>query len=628
VALCSLSAFAILVPSAGNAITGITLDKTVIIDGDTCPGVDPLDVAPGTLVKYCYKVTNNDAITYATHDLEDSILGVLLTSFASDLPPGGMLNHTSNAVPINADTMNVATWTAMTDSTTATGTDTAQVFVGPANDLCASATMVLSDTFMDMVPITHATTEQGEPSQCGQCDTTAQHSVWYQFTPPMDGTLCVQTCSSTYDTVLGAYSGSCGSLSQITCNDDFSSNCGPGGTDGSAIAVPVTSGVPIFVRASSCSEFDTGDLKLILGYCDLDLVKTVTKDGMCPGSDPLSVPAGTDVEYCYKVTNNSPLTLTVHTLEDSVLGTILGATFDLGPGAMFTTTDSLTNVTQMIMNVATWTATLSNTDPLSITSIIATDTAKVVICGDGVSDPGEDCDDGNTDPGDCCSPMCMFEDGECSDNDLCTENNMCMNGVCVGTPVQCPGNAQCFPDSGCAPTPTPTGTPTETPTATPTATVTHTPTQTPTRTRTQTPTVTGTQTPMEPVIDPSCTGAGSTIVCGQSFPGPCAPGEVLIFDCGNDGCEHCTMVAGCGDMLIGMGTKGPNGEFIIPVDPPLKPGQVIYATDGCTDPTLVGPAFIIQAPATAPLLSPGGLLALVALLALTGLVGLARARPT
>ncbi|MBS72386.1 MAG: hypothetical protein CMO20_05490, partial [Thermoplasmata archaeon] len=63
-------------------------------------------------------------------------------------------------------------------------------------------------------------------------------------------------------------------------------------------------------------------------------------------------------------------------------------------------------------------------------------------CGDGVIDSNEECDDGNSDDGDGCSSSCMQEppaDGTaCDDGDPTTTNDVYNNGVCEGTPVQCP----------------------------------------------------------------------------------------------------------------------------------------------------------------------------------------------
>src|SRR5262245_20175745 len=51
------------------------------------------------------------------------------------------------------------------------------------------------------------------------------------------------------------------------------------------------------------------------------------------------------------------------------------------------------------------------------------------LCGDGVTDPGEQCDDGNSINGDCCSATCQFEasGGACQ-----SDGNVCTTDVCNG----------------------------------------------------------------------------------------------------------------------------------------------------------------------------------------------------
>jgi hypothetical protein len=180
------------------------------------------------------------------------------------------------------------------------------------------------------------------------------------------------------------------------------------------------------------------------------------------------------------------------------------------------------------------------------------------------------------------------------------------------------------------PTASPTATPTSTATATATSTATRTPTATATNTPTETPTrtPTGAPTPRRPILTGGMT-AGSTTVTGLSDPG-CEPFEmnqILIFDCGvPPECAHCTTPVGCPNPVIGTGTKDSLGNFIIPVLPPLRARQMVYVTDGCFDPALVGPDVAVQAAPVAPLLSAEMLAALTAALTAVGLLGLRRLR--
>ena len=47
-------------------------------------------------------------------------------------------------------------------------------------------------------------------------------SAWFRFVAPMDGVVDVATIGGNYDTVLGLFTGDCGALTQVDCNDDVS----------------------------------------------------------------------------------------------------------------------------------------------------------------------------------------------------------------------------------------------------------------------------------------------------------------------------------------------------------------------------------------------------------------------
>ncbi len=54
------------------------------------------------------------------------------------------------------------------------------------------------------------------------------------------------------------------------------------------------------------------------------LTKTVgTVPGVCATTDDITVGGGTDVYYCYAVANTGNLTLNLHDLADTELGTIV-----------------------------------------------------------------------------------------------------------------------------------------------------------------------------------------------------------------------------------------------------------------------------------------------------------------
>ena len=68
----------------------------------------------------------------------------------------------------------------------------------------------------------------------------------------------------------------------------------------------------------------------------LNLFKSVSLDGTCPGEETLTVPVGTTVYYCFRIHNNGDADLYDITLEDNMLGGdiigLLGGFDDLGGG--------------------------------------------------------------------------------------------------------------------------------------------------------------------------------------------------------------------------------------------------------------------------------------------------------
>lgn len=94
----------------------ITLIKTVGVGAGTCATTTTITVTVGTIVYYCYEVTNTGNITLSLHDLDDDQLGSLLSGLAYDLAPGASVDTVAAGLTISAtimtDTVNTATWTA------------------------------------------------------------------------------------------------------------------------------------------------------------------------------------------------------------------------------------------------------------------------------------------------------------------------------------------------------------------------------------------------------------------------------------------------------------------------------------------------------------------------------------
>ncbi len=106
----------------------------------------------------------------------------------------------------------------------------------------------------------------------------------------------------------------------------------------------------------------------------ITLTKTVGRDpAACAAGSTLAIDPDEAVTYCYRVTNTGNVSLALHDLEDSALGSLLdGRALDLAPGASATITETAT-ITQTTVNTATWTA--YNAGPTDV--VTATATASV-----------------------------------------------------------------------------------------------------------------------------------------------------------------------------------------------------------------------------------------------------------
>lgn len=119
------------------------------------------------------------------------------------------------------------------------------------SDTCADAPLVSAGT----IPFdTNFATADG-PNACSVTENSPD--VWVRYVSPTTGTVIFNTCGSDFDTVLSAHA-DCGAA-EIVCNDD---TCDLQ----SLIEVPVTAGVPIFIRITGYDgDTGTGVLNILAG---------------------------------------------------------------------------------------------------------------------------------------------------------------------------------------------------------------------------------------------------------------------------------------------------------------------------------------------------------------------------
>ena len=123
----------------------------------------------------------------------------------------------------------------------------AEVGSGPADE-CNPAPNVANGA---NGPFSNATATTSSPAwTCG----FGGNDLWFRYTATCCGSLTIDTCGSALDTVLQVFSGTCGSLSSIECNDD--ANDGPCFLSfQSSITVPgVVSGQVYLIRVGGFND--------------------------------------------------------------------------------------------------------------------------------------------------------------------------------------------------------------------------------------------------------------------------------------------------------------------------------------------------------------------------------------
>lgn len=109
----------------------------------------------------------------------------------------------------------------------------------PAHDACGGA-IPLSEDVYSFVNTTSAT-DDGSSTCLGR---TRTKGVWYSYTPARTGTAAVDTCTSDFDTNVEVFTGGCGGLTSIACNED-SGVCS--GYWQAAVTFPCTAGTTYLV---------------------------------------------------------------------------------------------------------------------------------------------------------------------------------------------------------------------------------------------------------------------------------------------------------------------------------------------------------------------------------------------
>ncbi|MGB0383566.1 MAG: DUF7507 domain-containing protein [Ardenticatenaceae bacterium] len=331
---------------------GLELTKTVGIQADTCATTDAISVTTGTQVHYCYLLANRGDVPLTSHRLVDDQLGSLLITDSLQIAPGESYSLT-HSTTLTESVVNQATWSAQisptlrlthTDSATVTILTPAielQVTVGTEPDTCASTSFVrvMSGSEVYYCYLVRNT---------GGTTFTEHDLVDDRFGMILDNESIVLPPGEQYELIASA------TLTESTTNHATWSAEG---------------------AESSENAQSEASAQVTILTAALELTKTVgIQADTCATTDAISVTTGTQVHYCYLLSNRGDVPLTSHRLLDDQLGSLLITdSLQIAPGESYSLTHS-TTLTESVVNLATWSAQISPT--LTLTH---TDSATVTI---------------------------------------------------------------------------------------------------------------------------------------------------------------------------------------------------------------------------------------------------------
>jgi len=249
-----------------------TTDATTEVEEvATCAG------GTGKGVWFTFTAPSNSSISVSTIGSSfDTVLQIFTGSCGSLTPvvcnddnsPAGYLYQAGVIFPGTAST----TYRILaTGSGGQSGTLRMIATTGAPNDTCDNPVPLLENVFC-MMTTTNANST-GDPVPL--CQSSFGKGVWFKYVPPLSGTLAVSTAGD-FDTVMAVYSGTCGALTPVACND----NNGPvtPGTSASA-SFSATGGTAYYILVGGTNDTD-GMLSMVIG--------PVPANDSCAGATPLN----------------------------------------------------------------------------------------------------------------------------------------------------------------------------------------------------------------------------------------------------------------------------------------------------------------------------------------------------
>src|SRR5579884_2240991 len=240
------------VPSTMTAVTTTATTEA----GEPSPPCAPI----GATVWYQAKPPSNARLTVSTAGSNfDTVVGIYTGTTLTTLTPvacGDDYGSTLQSQATASLKKGVTYWIQVGGFGGASGNLTVAFTLAgtaPTNDNFSTGTTVRTLPASYTLSTSAATTESGEPSPtCGAIGAT----VWYIYSPTSTTQLTVDTAGSSYDTLVGVYTGTAlTSLAPITCNDDS------GGTAQAKVSFVASAGTTYRIQVGGF-DGNSGSLKV------------------------------------------------------------------------------------------------------------------------------------------------------------------------------------------------------------------------------------------------------------------------------------------------------------------------------------------------------------------------------
>ncbi|MFL5753215.1 MAG: T9SS type A sorting domain-containing protein [Bacteroidia bacterium] len=211
-----------------------------------------------------------------------SCSALTLLSCDNDNSANGLMPYIYNSALIPGETIWIRVWEYGNNNNGTFGICVTDPCPGgaPANDLPCNATTINLGSFVNGDNSCSGSASEVAAPACWTSG--SNNSIWFSFIAPTSGGVIIRTNAGTLtDTQIGLYSGACGSLTLVSCNQD-ATGCGSNSTPNSQItATGLTAGQTYYVRVDGQNDL-IGNFDLLVVDQSVGLPTSAGQDCAVP----------------------------------------------------------------------------------------------------------------------------------------------------------------------------------------------------------------------------------------------------------------------------------------------------------------------------------------------------------